>query len=81
MPDDRRRQKEGAEKRREKLTKEAKNKESNDQMRALMTQCNKKPAARRLSCAEEPESKQPAFSSCGEEAPKYRHNRGTEDLQ
>ena len=50
-------------------------------MRALMAQCMKKPAARRLSGAEEPAAKQPTFASGGDEAPQYRHYRGTEDLQ
>ena len=81
MTDDRRKQKGGAEKRREKLTNEAKNKEVNDQMRALMAQCMKKPAARRLSGEEETVSKQPAFASGGDEAPQCRLYRGPEDLQ
>ena len=43
MTDDQKKHKGGAEKRREKLAKEAKNKEANDQMRALMAQCKKRP--------------------------------------
>ena len=78
MTDYRRKQKGGAEKRRKKLAKEAKNKKANAQMRALMAQCKKKPAERRLSGAEEPASKQLAFASGGDEAPQPR---GTEDLQ
>ena len=70
MTDDPRKQKGGVKKRREKLSKDA-----NNQMRALMAQCNKKHAARRLIGAEES-----AFASSGNHDPQYRHNRGTEDL-
>ena len=78
MTDYRRKQKGGAEKRRKKLAKEAKNKKANAQMRPLMAQCKKKPAERRLSGAEEPASKQLAFANGGDEAPQPRC---TEDLQ